>query len=271
MDPSPLVDEGDIIIVSWPAGEGDDDDQDQSKSTEYSQFECRVVSITRSKRMKHNSHFKYKLLFLPSNDDTPHSHTEQVVRSTRLAHLDWSKKKLSKKLKKSHKASPDPSPLKNPNPQPSPPNIFASLKFICAPMVGGSELPFRLLCRRYGATLAYTPMLNSGKFATDSEYRYREFTTIPSDRPLVAHFSANDPMLLLQAAKLVESQCDAIDLNLGCPQRVAFQGTPLPPIPPIPPTPPRQPIQYTIVTPIPHLPPYLSYLEPPYVTLIPHT
>lgn len=32
-------------------------------------------------------------------------------------------------------------------------------EFVLAPMVGGSELPFRMLCRRYGADLCYTPMM----------------------------------------------------------------------------------------------------------------
>ena len=95
---------------------------------------------------------------------------------------------------------------------------------ICAPMVGGSELAFRLLCRRYGCDLAYTPMISSARFAVDAEYRAQEFQTTPEDRPLVAHFSGNDPQQMLAAAKLVENECDAIDLNLGCPQRVAFVG-----------------------------------------------
>jgi tRNA-dihydrouridine synthase 1 len=97
-------------------------------------------------------------------------------------------------------------------------------RYILAPMVGASELPFRLLCRRYGTTLAYTPMMDSGRFATEDEYRAQEFQCTPQDRPLVAHFSANDPKTFLQAAKLVEHRCDAIDLNLGCPQRVAAAG-----------------------------------------------
>lgn len=97
-------------------------------------------------------------------------------------------------------------------------------RYILAPMVGASELAFRLLCRRYGATLAYTPMINSDRFVADEAYRKQEFQTTPADRPLVAHFSANHPKTFLKAAKLVEGHCDAIDLNLGCPQRVAFVG-----------------------------------------------
>jgi len=98
-------------------------------------------------------------------------------------------------------------------------------KYILAPMVGASELPFRLLCRKYGATLAYTPMMSSKQFISDDPtYRTTEFQTIPEDRPLVAHFSANDPVEFAKAAKLVEEQCDAIDLNLGCPQRTAYVG-----------------------------------------------
>jgi len=105
---------------------------------------------------------------------------------------------------------------------------------IVAPMVGASELAFRLLCRKYGATLAYTPMMSAKQFveeaaaisseATVANSNICEFQTIPEDRPLVCHFSANDPQHFANAAKLVEPYCDAVDLNLGCPQRTAFVG-----------------------------------------------
>jgi hypothetical protein len=85
--------------------------------------------------------------------------------------------------------------------------------YIVAPMVGASELPFRLLCRKYGASLAYTPMISSDRFAVDEEYRKVEFQCTPEDRPVVAHFSANNPETFLAAARHVEGQCDAIDLS----------------------------------------------------------
>jgi len=97
-------------------------------------------------------------------------------------------------------------------------------KYILAPMVGASELAFRLLARKYGARLAYTPMMSSTSFARDEAYRRQEFQTIPEDRPLVCHFSANNPDDFARAAQLCEPYCDAIDLNLGCPQRTAYVG-----------------------------------------------
>lgn len=101
---------------------------------------------------------------------------------------------------------------------------MGSPRYVTAPMVDASELAFRELCRRYGATLAYTPMLNAKIFASDPKYRAEHFTTTSSDRPLAAQFCANDPMLLVAAARHVQHAVDAIDLNLGCPQGIARKG-----------------------------------------------
>ncbi|CAM0909842.1 unnamed protein product [Alopecurus aequalis] len=97
-------------------------------------------------------------------------------------------------------------------------------RLVVAPMVDNSELPFRMLCRRYGADAAYTPMLHSRIFSENEKHRDMEFTTCKEDRPLFVQFCANDPEILLQAAKMVEAHCDYVDINFGCPQRIARRG-----------------------------------------------
>ena len=95
--------------------------------------------------------------------------------------------------------------------------------------------------------LAYTPMLHARLFAEDPKYRDVHFQASriasssssssspplttpyldgnPSlDRPLFVQFCANDPQHLLAAARHVAPHCDAVDLNLGCPQGIARKG-----------------------------------------------
>ena len=97
-------------------------------------------------------------------------------------------------------------------------------RLVLAPMVGGSELAFRLLARRHGTELCYTPMMYSAKLVADAAYRKAELRTHALDAPLVAHICGNDPTTMLAAAKLAEPHCVAVDINLGCPQRIAHSG-----------------------------------------------
>lgn len=59
---------------------------------------------------------------------------------------------------------------------------------------------------------------------TAKNYKQEHFTTCPEDRPLVAQLCGNDPETMVKAAKMLENEVDAIDINLGCPQGIARKG-----------------------------------------------
>lgn len=116
-----------------------------------------------------------------------------------------------------------PKPLAPPARRPFTPWPFG--RYVTAPMVDASELPFRLLNRRHGVSLAYTPMFHAALFASSPRYRAEHWTTTSADRPLAVQFCANDPATLVAAARHVDNgEVDFIDLNLGCPQGIARKG-----------------------------------------------
>ena len=112
---------------------------------------------------------------------------------------------------------------------------------------------WRLLSRSFmtqnpKSLLAYTPMLHARLFMETQKFRDHHFQPTRSglatshrdcnipvapsyldghptfDRPLFVQFCANNPDELLEAAQYVQPYCDAVDLNLGCPQGIARKG-----------------------------------------------
>lgn len=97
-------------------------------------------------------------------------------------------------------------------------------KYILAPMVDLSELPFRLLCKKYSCQLAFTPMLNSKIFVKCEKYRKSNFSTCELDKPVIAQFCGNEAKTILEAIELIKTDVNAVDINLGCPQGIARKG-----------------------------------------------
>ncbi|CAL1279190.1 unnamed protein product [Larinioides sclopetarius] len=99
-------------------------------------------------------------------------------------------------------------------------DLFESKELItmCAPMVRYSKLPFRMLVRKYGCDVAFTPMIISRSFIESEKARHSDFTTAAGDRPLIVQFAANNGVDLADATEIVCRYSDGVDLNCGCPQ-----------------------------------------------------
>ncbi|KAL2871817.1 tRNA-dihydrouridine synthase family protein [Aspergillus lucknowensis] len=125
---------------------------------------------------------------------------------------------------------------------------IGSPKYIIAPMVDRSEFAWRMLTRSFTSpedstpVLAYSPMLHARLYHENAHYRSTQFQPTRTaaghkgddslyldgnpamDRPLFVQFCANDPDDFFQSALQVAPYCDAVDLNLGCPQGIARRG-----------------------------------------------
>jgi len=90
-------------------------------------------------------------------------------------------------------------------------------------VVNASDLPFRMLCRKYNASACYSPMIYADKLVYDAAYREEVTQDLGegNDHPLILQFAANDPATLLAATQHIMHLVDAVDINLGCPQHRA--------------------------------------------------
>jgi nifR3 family TIM-barrel protein len=89
---------------------------------------------------------------------------------------------------------------------------------ILAPLAGYTDLPFRLLCREYGAGLCYSEMISSHGLVYRKPKTMEMVRTIPEDRPVSIQLFGADPDIMGEAAAmLTDRPIDLIDINMGCP------------------------------------------------------
>lgn len=91
---------------------------------------------------------------------------------------------------------------------------------VLAPMAGVTNRAFRRLCRRHGAALLVSEMVNARGFVEDSA-RSDELTAFDHDETTRSlQLYGTDPAVIGEAvARLVDRGVDHIDLNFGCPVR----------------------------------------------------
>lgn len=100
-------------------------------------------------------------------------------------------------------------------------SLTVDCPILLAPMAGYSELPFRLLCKRYGAGLVFTEVATVEGIARGTPRTLHYLQTVPEERPVGAQIYGTDPNAMAEAARAIEAMgaFDLIDINCGCPVR----------------------------------------------------
>lgn len=90
---------------------------------------------------------------------------------------------------------------------------------VLAPMAGTTDLPFRQLCREFGAGLAVAEMLISDRQLWHTRKSHLRLAQAEGDINAV-QIAGADPEMMADAARGCESLgADIIDINMGCPAK----------------------------------------------------
>ncbi|MDD5254872.1 MAG: tRNA dihydrouridine synthase DusB [Candidatus Omnitrophica bacterium] len=93
-------------------------------------------------------------------------------------------------------------------------------RLILAPLAGISDLPFRLINRRFGCELAFVEMINARSLGYRSMHTARMLATTPQDRPLGVQLLGCEPAYILRALDILKNyKFDILDFNAACPMR----------------------------------------------------
>ena len=103
---------------------------------------------------------------------------------------------------------------------------FGPNPLFLAPMEDVTDIGFRLLCKRFGASMVYTEFVSAEALIRDVQSTVRKLTISDEERPVGIQIYGRDVEAMVEAAKIVEQAGpDLIDLNFGCPvKKVAGKG-----------------------------------------------
>ncbi|WP_416908683.1 MAG: tRNA dihydrouridine synthase DusB [Polymorphobacter sp.] len=96
---------------------------------------------------------------------------------------------------------------------------------ILAPMTGVTDMPFRVLVKRFGAGLTVTEMIASEAMIRETRQSLQKSAWDAAEEPVSMQLAGCEPGRMAEAAKLNEGRGAAIiDINMGCPVKKVVNG-----------------------------------------------
>ena len=88
---------------------------------------------------------------------------------------------------------------------------------ILAPLAGITNLPFRMIAKDAGCGLVCSEMISANGLVYKSIKTEKMLDRHPGEKPLSIQIFGSDPLIMAEAAEIVESSgADILDINFGC-------------------------------------------------------
>lgn len=104
-------------------------------------------------------------------------------------------------------------------------NIELENNVLLAPMSGVTDLPFRKLVKKFGASMVISEMIASRAMIIQTKDSLKKCQKDKGHYPMSVQLAGCDPIVMAEAAKLNEDLgADIIDINFGCPVKKVVNG-----------------------------------------------
>ena len=91
---------------------------------------------------------------------------------------------------------------------------------ILAPMAGITDLPYRMLNRKFGVELAFVEMINCRSVSFKSRRTKQMLTSLPGDKPLGLQILGCEEQYILKSLEVLKNhKFDILDFNAACPAK----------------------------------------------------
>jgi nifR3 family TIM-barrel protein len=90
-------------------------------------------------------------------------------------------------------------------------------RFFLAPLTKVTDLPFRLVVKKFQPSLMYTEMIDAKNLAQGKKSVIEKVNTVPDEKPIGLQLFGTQESFFDKSVRLYEDKFDLFDLNLGCP------------------------------------------------------
>ena len=92
-------------------------------------------------------------------------------------------------------------------------------RFVAAPLAGTSNPVYRQLCHDFGAAYSVSEMISDKALHYNNVRTHQMCATSENEHPVALQLFGSDPVTMAEAAQYLteHTDCDMIDINMGCP------------------------------------------------------